>query len=220
MALNQRLEGIQLSLQHRVIPLRLLDAGRMMYAIQQEGKYQYLVDLSRNVLRGKIATAQKGNWQGTPPLGYDRQYFDEGGGKVKLVPFGETFRAPDGWRCRLVPSDNAELIRWIFDEFTKKENRFRGIAKVLDRRAVKPPRGEYWPAGTIKGILRNPAYPGHTVIGKISPGKYHQIGADAGIAAKQDDRGLADSAAQRQSAPREISTPPRANTSSSRHSGR
>ena len=32
--------------------------GRLIYTVQQEGKHQYLIDLSRNVLRGKVASAQ------------------------------------------------------------------------------------------------------------------------------------------------------------------
>ena len=35
--------------------------GRMMYAIQQEGKHQFLRDLSRNVMRGKLAAGFRGD---------------------------------------------------------------------------------------------------------------------------------------------------------------
>jgi hypothetical protein len=36
-------------------------AGRMMYAIQQEGKNQFLHNLSQNVIRGKIQSAREGH---------------------------------------------------------------------------------------------------------------------------------------------------------------
>lgn len=45
-------------------------AGRVMYGIKQEGKHQFLRDLSRNVLRGKLASAKRGDWQGRVPFGY------------------------------------------------------------------------------------------------------------------------------------------------------
>ena len=33
-------------------------AGRLIYNVQQEGKHAFLRDLSRNVLRGRIAAAK------------------------------------------------------------------------------------------------------------------------------------------------------------------
>jgi site-specific DNA recombinase len=45
-------------------------AGRIVYAVQQEGKHAFLRDLSRNVLRGKLAAAAEGRWNGgKPPYG-------------------------------------------------------------------------------------------------------------------------------------------------------
>ena len=46
-------------------------AGRVVWSIQQEAKHAYLNDLSRNVARGHIETALRGDWNGgVPPLGY------------------------------------------------------------------------------------------------------------------------------------------------------
>ena len=41
--------------------------GRMMYAMKQEGKHQFLVDLSRNAARGQISTAKAGYLNGQRP---------------------------------------------------------------------------------------------------------------------------------------------------------
>ena len=42
--------------------------GRIIYAVQQEGKHAYLRDLSRNVTRGLLQNARAGKWNGgTPP---------------------------------------------------------------------------------------------------------------------------------------------------------
>ena len=161
-------------------------AGRIMYALQQEGKYQYLVDLSRNVLRGQIATAKKGDWQGIPPLGYDRQYFDDRGDRVRLVPHGEQFTSPDAWRCRLVPSSDTtgvELAQWIFNEYAWKETSLNGITVDMNRRAIKSPTGKFWRVCVVKKMLLNPAYAGHTVYGRNSRGKYFQVGENGSIVA-------------------------------------
>ena len=46
-------------------------AGRMLYGMKQEGKHQYLVDLSNNVTRRMRQLAQQGKWVcGALPVGY------------------------------------------------------------------------------------------------------------------------------------------------------
>ena len=43
----------------------------MLFGIQQEGKHQYLTDLSKNVTRGLRERAERGEWiVGRPPYGY------------------------------------------------------------------------------------------------------------------------------------------------------
>lgn len=45
--------------------------GRVVYTIKQEGKHQFLRDLSANTTRGLLAKAKRGEWvQGKPPYGY------------------------------------------------------------------------------------------------------------------------------------------------------
>ena len=44
--------------------------GRVMHSIKAEGKHQFLHDLSRNTLRGKLAAAKQGYWLGKPPFGF------------------------------------------------------------------------------------------------------------------------------------------------------
>ena len=39
-------------------------AGRLMYNIKQEGKHQFLVDLSANITRSQIEGAKAGSWSG------------------------------------------------------------------------------------------------------------------------------------------------------------
>src|SRR4051794_19216939 len=46
-------------------------AGRIVYAVQQEGKHAFLRDISRAVTRGMLAKAKRGEWLGgRVPYGY------------------------------------------------------------------------------------------------------------------------------------------------------
>ncbi len=54
-------------------------AARIMYGIKQEGKHQFLIDISRNTLRVFIKMAQNGGRNGRPAYGYDRMLVDEHG---------------------------------------------------------------------------------------------------------------------------------------------
>ena len=113
-------------------------AGRMIYSIQQEGKHQFLVDLSRNVLRGKIENAKNGKGATIPPWGYDRQYHDATGKPVKRVPYGEKFRKPRDWSMHFVESLDTEAVRtvrWMFDTLAilGKESCLRRIERTLKR---------------------------------------------------------------------------------------
>ncbi|NQT14064.1 MAG: recombinase family protein [Planctomycetes bacterium] len=55
-------------------------AGRMVYSIKQEGKHQFLIDLSRNVARRQIQNAMDGYLCGqAAPHGFDRMIVDEAG---------------------------------------------------------------------------------------------------------------------------------------------
>jgi DNA invertase Pin-like site-specific DNA recombinase len=44
--------------------------GRIVAGVMQEGKHQQLLDLSANVVRGQMASANNGGWLGAAPYGY------------------------------------------------------------------------------------------------------------------------------------------------------
>jgi site-specific DNA recombinase len=82
--------------------------GRVMYGLKQEGKHQFLRDLSRNVARGQISNAEKGFLCGqAAPYGYDRMHVDERGEARHRVRNGDRLPKPRGWRTTLVRSDDA-----------------------------------------------------------------------------------------------------------------
>ena len=155
--------------------------GRLIYTVQQEGKHQYLIDLSRNVLRGKVASARDGQSASNPPCGYDRQFYDEHGKPACRVKYGEKFRRPKGWTVRFVLSEDTALVdvvRWIWRTFTDTDWGVTTIARDLNRRGIPTPNGKKWSNETIEGILTNRVYTGANVFGRNRYGKYHHLGAN------------------------------------------
>lgn len=139
-------------------------AGRMIYQITQEGKHRYLVDLSRNALRGMIHYAKNGNVMGMPtPYGYDRVYFDENGKEMCRIERGERFRKPRAWSAKLVLEETrgeVETLRWMFRTFASEDRSARWLAVDLNKRKVPSPSGGEWDFSHIKNLLRHPVYIG------------------------------------------------------------
>ncbi|MHB1038409.1 MAG: recombinase family protein [Pirellulales bacterium] len=167
-------------------------AGRMMYSIQQEGKHQYLVDLSRNVLRGRLASAKKGGLIVSPPYGYDRVFFDATGKETKRVAYGEKFSRPAGWTVSLVPAAKAEeveTVRWLFQEFADSDTSLRRLVLDLNARGSRTRRGRHWCAVAVEYMLTHPVYIGTYTFGRRRGGKYHQVN-DEGELTQANGHGL------------------------------
>lgn len=157
-------------------------AGRLIYQITQEGKHRYLVDLSRNALRGMIGFAKQGNLLGmATPYGYDRIDYNAAGEEMCRVPRGERFRKPRDWTAKLVPSSDRraiETVRWIFRTFATTACSARSLAVELNRRKVPFPSGKEWDYTYIKSLLRHPVYIGWLTYGRRGVGLYHHVGPD------------------------------------------
>jgi DNA invertase Pin-like site-specific DNA recombinase len=133
-------------------------AGRIVWAVQQEAKHAYLVDLSRNVARGRLRKAKMGYTpSGRAPYGYSSMQAE--GGK-RLVPGGPI---------------EVEVVRWLFRTYAEKDVSLRWLANDLNLRGTPPPRGKKWGMRTIYWILRNPKYVGDMVWSRSTRGKYHSI---------------------------------------------
>ena len=160
--------------------------GRVVYHLKQEGKHQYLVDLSRNTARGQITAAMNGWLTGrAAPYGYDRMLIDEAGNHKMRVHNGESVAKPRNWHVTLVPSDDPEKVKvakWLFQTYANQEIGMRLLADDLNKREIPGPRGGLWHVGTIREILKNETYIGDFVWPKRSMGKYHRI---AGTEIKQ-----------------------------------
>jgi site-specific DNA recombinase len=130
-------------------------AGRIVYAVQQEGKHAYLRDLSRNVVRGMRRSAHEGKWMGgNPPYGY------------AVV------------EQRLVPGDPAqvETVRWLFRTYADSETSLRALVHDLNRRGIPAPRGGAWHASPLRNILRCTHYLGVWTWNRDTKSKYNASG--------------------------------------------
>jgi len=127
--------------------------GRLVYMLQQEGKHQYLRDLSRNIIRGKLAAAERGVWNGGRP------------------PYGFTVESK-----RLAPNpDLVHIVRRIFEQYITDGMTMARIAEQLNADGIPPPMGKLWRGSIISGMLRNPAYIGQPESGHYRNSKYTRV---------------------------------------------
>lgn len=133
-------------------------SGRLMFSIQQEGKHQFLRDLSRNVARGMLNRAKDGKRNGAKaPFGY--------------VTVDKTLCVAD--------DEKPDVVRRILTEYCNGVS-LCGIAKKLNREGVPSPKGSVWKNPSIRSMIKNPAYCGRLVWNRASRGKYHNV-ATTGI---------------------------------------
>ena len=151
--------------------------SQITYSVKQAGKHQFLLDLSKNVLRGKIASAKKGQGANTVPYGYDRAYYDEAGTLLKRVPYGERFTKPRGWLLRFVIAEDgsAEIVRRIFHRFAESDAGYATIVKELNEEGIPSPKGGAWSVQVVRRMLVNRTYTGCNVFGHVQEGDYHHL---------------------------------------------
>lgn len=156
-------------------------AGRMMYAIQQEGKNQFLVSLSQNTLRGRMQSAREGHGVSCPPLGYDRVFYDAAGKLVHRATRNDRFSKPREWKAKLdvsVNPDDVGALQLIFGLYANTDANLHSIAHELNKRGVLTKRGRAWDAPSVKVVLRNEAYLGRLILGKTRgrKGRFSHVG--------------------------------------------
>lgn len=129
-------------------------AGRLVYMVQQEGKHAYLRDLSRNVVRGQLAGAAHGLWQGGPaPYGY------------KIIA------------QRLVPDPRtAPIVHRIYQELLQGMST-REVADGLNRDGIPSPGGKKWRFSRITKLVKKRVYTGEFRYGDEPEGRYHWASA-------------------------------------------
>lgn len=106
---------------------------------------EYFKEIQQN---GRLASVAAGNFIGSiPPYGYDKIWIAEGKKKCPTLKINEA---------------EATVVRMVFDMFVNQNIGVYNIAKKLDDMKLKPPKGEFWSADTIRDMFRNEHY-----IGKV-----------------------------------------------------
>jgi DNA invertase Pin-like site-specific DNA recombinase len=156
--------------------------GRVIFNLHQEGKNQFLQDLSRNCLRGKIRSVSRGRIVGKIVYAYDREYRNEQGKVVHRVKFNEGFSAPRGWTGKEVPNpEAAPIVKWLFESYADADWSICGLQRNLNERGVPAPAGGPWHSTIIRRILTNPVYVGDVVYGRRRCGKFHRMNDEGDI---------------------------------------
>ena len=128
-------------------------AGRLVYSVKQEGKHQFLRDLSNNVSRKMRQMAEAGQWTtGKPPIGYDVT-------ADRRLVLG-------------LPAD-VKLVRHIFRRYIDGEST-RAIAGWLAAIGKLSPKGTRWTANGIQCVLKNEIYTGRLVQCRMTFSKYRK----------------------------------------------
>jgi site-specific DNA recombinase len=129
-------------------------AGRVLYSIQQEGKHQFLRDLSRNTLRGMAEKAKAGQWVcGRPPLGY--------------------VIGPDG-RLQLGNPQAVATVREIFARYLSGMS-LRGLVEHLNASGRRTATGRPWEYVGVRFVLKNANYTGDFHWNLRSDSKYSTL---------------------------------------------
>lgn len=117
----------------------------------------YLEYTKEILLRGRIASVQKGCYIAPKaPYGYTKVIIDD--------------------NPTLVPNENADIVRLIFELYNEQHYSYGKIAKHLDEMGIKPLRGAYWEECTIRVILTNPHYTGLVRFGYRREEKIYEDG--------------------------------------------
>lgn len=136
-------------------PLDLSKMGWIIAGVAQQGKAQYVRDLARNVTRGLANAARNGDNPGAkPPFGYTRE----------------------GRRLTLGDPAHVETVQWIFSTFATTDTSIRNLAVKLNARGVPSPAGVAWSEGSVRKMLRNPAYTGDFAYGRTSKAQFCRVG--------------------------------------------
>jgi DNA invertase Pin-like site-specific DNA recombinase len=134
--------------------------GRVIGLVSQEGKHQFLIDRSRDTVRGQTAKALVNRGYAAPtPYGYSRHTRLEGKQRFSTLELHPT---------------SANVVREIFTTYVKPAASLSAVANSLNERRVPAPRrGRVWRPNTLRRILENEVYCGDTVWGRRQKGRYH-----------------------------------------------
>ena len=151
-----------------------------------------LIELSAKSLRGKIANAKRGGWNGgAAHYGFDRGLFDDGGRLVRRLLPGEYVHMA-GHHVRLVPSTDPvkiEAVRYAYNRADTADLTLRQLARELDAKGYPSPAGKGWTHKAITRLLTYRAYAGGSSWGKAARSDYHDVHGEDIVPIATNNRG-------------------------------
>lgn len=133
--------------------------GWLTASVTQHGKAQYLKDLSRNVLRGRLRRAREGKWTGS------------------RVPYG--YGLDENRDIVLGDRQVVATIKWIFETYAASEMSLYDMGHELNDQGIPSPGGGIWNTRSFHYVLGRENY----VTGRVpqfreSKGKFYSVQGD------------------------------------------
>jgi DNA invertase Pin-like site-specific DNA recombinase len=131
---------------------------------------EYSRELSAKVFAGQCRLIELGYRQGGPPgYGFRRRLIDQIGAAKGELTRGE-YKSIQTDRVILVPgpSEEVEIVRWIYQRFVEHRSTETQIAAQLNDRGIPTHLGRLWTRGIIHQVLINEKYVGNNVWNRIS----------------------------------------------------
>ncbi|MEI8375840.1 MAG: recombinase family protein, partial [Planctomycetota bacterium] len=161
--------------------------SQLLLFVNQKASNDFLVELSAKVVRGKIANAKRGGWNGgNAHYGLDRGLFDDDGQLVRRLQPGESVRMKRH-HIRLLPTTDAakiEAIRFAFNRMDTADIGARALAREIDRKGYPSPTGTGWTHKSVARMLTSRAYVGTSQWGVTAWGEYHEAQGEEIVAIK------------------------------------
>jgi DNA invertase Pin-like site-specific DNA recombinase len=138
---------------------------RVLFGIGQDlTNHHYSMDIAQKSVRGRIASAREGRWNGGPvPIGYLVEY-------EEVMVRGKRKQRP----LRLVPDPaKADVVKWLFTEYATGTKSLWQLAQELNARGIPSPgKAKFWNPTTVSVILRNEVYTGSMIWNRRRSGKF------------------------------------------------
>lgn len=131
---------------------------------------EYSRELSSKVFKGQCRLIELGYRQGgMAGFGLRRMLINQAGEPKGALAHGEK-KSLQTDRVILVPGPENELqvVRWIYDQFTRQGRRESEIANDLNAQGLGTDLGRPWSRGTVHQVLRNEKYVGNNVYNRTS----------------------------------------------------
>jgi len=131
---------------------------------------EYSRELSAKVFIGQCRLIELGFRQGGQPgFGLRRMLRDQAGEQKGLLARGQQ-KSIQTDRVILVPgpTEETEIVRWIYRMFVEEDKAEIEIARILSARGVRTDLGRLWTRGTVHQILTNDKYAGNNVYNRVS----------------------------------------------------